>query len=291
MMNGKGFFYLTLLMIMLTGTACSGNNGTTQFGTKEMQNMTQKLAMNSQVQRAFLKGRELTMQQDGNLRKEMFTQNLREQEEMISDPGLFSQMADININLTRKTLNTPGDMQNRLLETNLETFQKIKDSPVKRNQLIQTLQQARDAAMKDKQMKNLLLKKGMEEHYLALNDPAVTSMVLDYTQDVQDRMLTSPTYKKRMLKNQLKGLKAMAADSEIRPQLMAFMMELMKDPAMQAEMKKMMMQMMKTQIKKSAGQSPPPAKQPSSQPQENPAKKSDKSPQFSPNQSQSNRSP
>lgn len=290
-MNGKAYWYLILLIFIITATACSGNNGSTQFGTKEMQNMTQKLAMNSQVQRAFLKGRELTMQQDGNLRKEMFTQNLKEQKGMASDPGLFSQMADMNIHLTRKTLNTPGEMQNRLLETNLETFQKIKDSPAKRNQLIQTLQQARDAAMKDQQMKNLLLKKGMEEHYLALNEPSVTPMVLDYTMDVQDRIMKSSSSRKRMLKNQLKTLKAMAADSETRPQLVAFMMELMKDSAMQAEMKKMMMQMMKAQMKKSAGQSTPPAKQPSSRPQENPAKKSEPSPQTSPNHSGSVPSP
>lgn len=290
-MNGKAYWYLILLIFIITATACSGNNGSTQFGTKEMQNMTQKLAMNSQVQRAFLKGRELTMQQDGNLRKEMFTQNLKEQKGMASDPGLFSQMADMNIHLTRKTLNTPGEMQNRLLETNLETFQKIKDSPAKRNQLIQTLQQARDAAMKDQQMKNLLLKKGMEEHYLALNEPSVTPMVLDYTMDVQDRIMKSSSSRKRMLKNQLKSLKAMAADSETRQQLVAFMMELMKDPAMQAEMKKMMMQMMKAQMKKSAGQSTPPAKQPSSRPQENPAKKSEPSPQTSPNHSGSVPSP
>ncbi|MBA4603804.1 hypothetical protein [Thermoactinomyces mirandus] len=278
-MNGKRHWHLIFLVFLLAAVACSGKSGSQQFGTEKMQNMTRKLAMNSQVQRAFLKGRELTMQQDSNLRKEMLTQNLREQKGMFSDPGLFSQMADMNIHLTRKTLNTPGDMQDRLLETNLETFRKIKESPEKRNQLIRTLQQARDEAMKEKQTRSLLLKKGMDEHYLALNDPAVTSMVLDYTLDVQDRMMKSPSSKKRMLKNQLKSLKAVAGDPEMRPQLVAFMMELMKDPAMQAEMEKMMKQMMNSQIKKSAEQSTPPAKQRSSPQQGNPENKAEPLPQ------------
>src|SRR4051794_33888512 len=100
---------------------------------QQMKNMTQKMAMDSQVQRAFLKGREFTIQKDNNLRKEIFNQNLREQKGMLSDPDLFSKMADMNIDLTRKTLNTPGNMQDRLLQTNLETIQKIKASPTKRN--------------------------------------------------------------------------------------------------------------------------------------------------------------
>jgi hypothetical protein len=44
---------------------------------QQMKNMTQKMAMDSQVQRAFLKGREFTIQKDNNLRKEIFNKNLR----------------------------------------------------------------------------------------------------------------------------------------------------------------------------------------------------------------------
>jgi hypothetical protein len=220
---------------------------------QQMKNMTQKMAMDSQVQRAFLKGREFTIQKDNNLRKEIFNQNLREQKGMLSDPDLFSKMADMNIDLTRKTLNTPVNMQDRLLQTNLETIQKIKASPTKRNQLIKALQQARDDAMKNNQMKNLLLKKGINEHYLALNTPAVTPMVLDYTLDVQDRIMMSPSSKKRMLKSQMESLKFMAGDPEIHPQLVAFMIQLMKDPAMQKAMQKKQMQMMQSQMSKSSG--------------------------------------
>lgn len=272
------YWAFTFFIFILAVTACSQQSGSQQGGLQEqMKNMTQKMAMDSQVQRAFLKGREFTIQKDGNLRKEMFHQNLREQKGMISDPDFFSQMADMNIDLTRKTLNTPGNMQDRLLQTNLETIQKIKASPAKRNQLIKTLQQARDDAMKDKQMKNLLLKKGMDEHFLALNTPAITPMVLDYTLDVQDRIMMSATSKKRMLKSQMESLKAMAGDPEIRPQLVVFMIQLMKDPTMQKEMKKMMMQIMrqqmqrmKSQMNKSSGkQSVQPMKQHSTQQERN----------------------
>lgn len=94
-------------------------------------------------------------------------------------------------------------------------------------------------------------------------------MVLDYTLDVQDRIMMSSSSKKRMLKNQMDSLKAMSSDPEIRPQLVVFMTQLMKDPAMQKEMKKMMMQMMrrqmqmmKSQMNKSTGkQSVQPMKQ------------------------------
>lgn len=214
---------------------------------EQMKNMTQKLAMDSQVQRAFLKGREVTIQNDGNLRKEMFLQNLREQNGMIQDPEFFAQMADMNMDLTTKMLNTPGKTQDRFLETNLEVFEKIQAFPAKRNQLIKTLHQARADAMKEKQMRNLLLKEGMDEHYLALHTPSVAPMVLDYTLDVQDRIMMSPSFKKRMLKSQMANLKAMAGDPETRPQLVSFMIQLMKDPAMQNEMKKMIMKMMKQQ--------------------------------------------
>jgi hypothetical protein len=249
LMSRIGYWFSAFLILTLAVTACSQQSGSKQVDMQQqMKNMTQKMAMDSQVQRAFLKGREFIIQKDNKLRKEIFNQNLREQKGMLSDPDLFLKMADMNIDLTRKTLNTPGNMQDRLLETNLETIQKIKASPTKRNQLIKALQQARDDAMKDKQMKNLLLKKGMDEHYLALNTPAVTPMVLDYTLDVQDRIMMSPFSKKRMLKSQMKSLKAMAGDPEIRPQLVAFMIQLMKDPAMQKEMQKMMMQMMRQQM-------------------------------------------
>ncbi|GGE11567.1 hypothetical protein GCM10011571_11170 [Marinithermofilum abyssi] len=238
--------FLSVLMI-LTTSCTSKQEGSLQ---EQVKKMTQDMAMDSQVQRAFLQGRKETAESDGQLRREMFAQNLSEQKGMLNDSAIAPHLLDLNMDMTQRALND-NKMQERYLQTNLLTLKKIASDPAKRNQLLQTLQHARQDALNNHKMRLSLLKQGVLEHYDALNTPGITPMVLDYNMDVLERISTDPTQKKRLMTSQLATLKAIAKDPQLRPQLIAFMMELMKDPAMQKEMKKMMMpmlQMMKQQM-------------------------------------------
>lgn len=174
----------------------------------------------------------------------MLEQNLREQREMMQDSGVATQFLHLNADIMDRTLHS-SETKKRLLDTNLEIMKGLSADPEKRNQLLITLKQAREKALREKRMRHLLLKHGLDEHYLTLNTPELTPGVLAYNMDVLEKTLKNPGQKKRLMKSQLQTMKAIAEDPELRPELIALLIQLMKDPAMKKEMEKMIKPMMK----------------------------------------------
>ncbi len=206
----------------------------------QIKNMTQEIAMDSQVQRSFLKGRQETVQSDGKLRKEIFFQNLREQRGMLEDPQIGPELVDFNLDVTEQALD-----KERFLRGQIQAMEKIAQTPNQRNQLLTTLQDAHKEAMKDQKMRLLLLQGAIDDQYRALKTPVTASRILQYNMDVTERVLKDPKQKKRMMRTQMELMRSVAADPELRPQLIMLMIQLMKDPAMQKEMQKMMQPMIK----------------------------------------------
>ena len=231
---------LVVVLILFFSTACVGNDQKESLGER-MKEMTQKMAMDVNVQRAFLKGREKTVETEDGVRKEIFRQNLREQRAMLQEPEMGPQLVHFNMDVTEQALKSAE--RDRFLNVNLKAMDMIAADPKKRNRLIRIFGEAREKAMKEnRKMRVDLLKKGMNEHYAALD--TVTSMVLDYNLDVLERTLTDPNQKKRLLNSQFRVMRAIARDPQLRPQLVDLFIELMKDPRMKDEIKNMFMPMM-----------------------------------------------
>lgn len=151
---------LVVVLILFSTTACVSNDQKESLGER-MKEMTQQMAMDVNVQRAFLKGREKTVETEDGVRKEMFQQNLREQRAMLQEPEIGPQLVHFNVDVTEQALKSAE--RDRLLQTHLKAMDMIAADPKKRNQLIRTFGEAREKAMKeDRKMRVDLLRKGMK---------------------------------------------------------------------------------------------------------------------------------
>ncbi|WAH38750.1 hypothetical protein [Alicyclobacillus dauci] len=187
------------IALALGTTGCSPQQqqqkpqGGAEVGT-QVRGMIQKMALDAEIQRAFLEGRKKTVQSDSSVQAEAYQQNLREQKGMAEEPQIARQMAGVNMAVSEKALADPL-VKDRYMDLNLSGLRSITQDPVKRNDLMAILLQAREATLKDGKMRDRMLKDGINESYAALASLNTRPSVLDYQMDVAEQASIDPTQK------------------------------------------------------------------------------------------------
>ncbi|WP_047153578.1 hypothetical protein [Aneurinibacillus tyrosinisolvens] len=214
--------------------------GCTQQGQKSqsIQNATQSMAKNQSVQRAFSDGRIQVMQQDEQTKRSILQNTIKEQEMMMTDPDLRQRVIGFNAKMNQLMTNDPTGKEQLMVST-LNVMNGINDDRRKHHHLVQIQNESRKKALKDIHLQSKILQQGVNERFLALNNPTTSRSVKELSLKTTDAIHNDKDFKPRKLTQDIQGFKDISTTPSLRSQMADAMIPLLKDPKIADELEKM----------------------------------------------------
>ncbi|PZE21686.1 hypothetical protein [Paenibacillus xerothermodurans] len=224
-----------LLALICSLTALAGCN---DDGQMNMQDMTNNMAHDESVQRAFSDGRIDVMNKDEQTKRSILQNTMDEQNMMMNDPQLSEQFVELNINTNRMMTSSPKG-QEQLKQSTLTVLDGINQDFNELRSLTRIQAASRRQAVTDAELRNVILQQNVQEQALALNHAATSQNVKELSLKTTSAIMNDNVLRTSLLKQNVQAFGGITGTPALRSEMATAMLPLLKDPKIAAELEKM----------------------------------------------------
>ncbi len=239
--------YMLLIFSIAMTTGCNPQGQGQQ--TQSFQKASENMAFNQSIQQAFSDGRLKVIQANEKTKRSILQNTLKEQQVMMADPQLLSQLLGLNVKLNQMmTTDTAGKEQ--LMDSSLKVMEGINDDANKHYRLMKIQNESRMEAMKNQQLQNEILKQGIKEGYLTLENPATMQDAKELSLKTTEAIARDKKLNSKLLLQQIEGFRTISETPDLRSKMADAMLPLLKDPKIASELEKMIKMAVAKEMKK-----------------------------------------